>query len=65
MLEVNGDDPKNQNVNQNLEDEENIHVHLLPMNKNLLNSVCNLCERHNYALEAKIYTFCYGISISQ
>lgn len=46
---VNGDDPDHR-VAQNLENEENIVVHVLDLDSNLMKSVQKLAEDNKYAL---------------
>ena len=65
IVEVDGDDPINQDVQQILDNGENIKVHLLDLTSNLVTDLEELAKKNNYLIEVKPYMFAWGIAFSK
>lgn len=61
-IEIDGDDEKNKNPKQKLEDGENIRIHLVDLDINFLENVKKLAEEKKYKIHDKIYFLGCGIS---
>ena len=64
VLEIDGDDEVNLKVRQTLEITESIEVHLVDVGSGMMNNILELCRKHDYSLEAKVYTYALGISMA-
>lgn len=63
VVEVDGDDEKNRNPIQNLEDTEDIKVVLIEFNKDLLRNLEEYSEKNNCKLSVELYSFAMSLSL--
>lgn len=64
IIEIDGDDEKNQNPPQKLEKDEVIKVFLLDFNSKLPEQISELSEKHGFAVSDQLYTFALGLSFN-
>ena len=62
MAIIDGDDPAS-NVSQKLDECENIKIHRLPYNDNLMYEVDKLVKENNYTIESKVWSFAVGLAL--
>ena len=62
MAIIDGDDPASR-VPQKLDESENIKIHYLPYNDNLMYEVEKLVKENDYTLESKVWTFAVGLAL--
>jgi len=65
ILQVNGDDEKNQHVTQSLELSENIQVHRFKISASLLQDIISFSKENGFEIEAKVYALCLGIALGR
>lgn len=65
QIEIDGDSPENLSPQQHLEESENIRVHLLEINKDLINNLLKLAQDNNYLILAKMWSFVQGLAFAQ
>ena len=61
--EIDGDDPRNANPVQMLEEEENIKVHLIDFNESFVKSLQDLAVSHDYGIAAALRSLMNSICI--
>ena len=61
---MDGDDPKNKNPIQNLEEEENIRVHILDLDEKFGDSVKELAKKNNYIINSSIWGIHIGMQFA-
>ena len=65
MVDIDGDDERNKNVTQKLEDTESIRVHLLEFNSKALDGLLALAKEKNYAISGHVYSFFLGLAMAE
>jgi len=65
IVEVDGDDEINKNVKQELENTENIIVHLFDISTNLWQDIVNLAKEKGYVIESKLYALVIGLVLGK
>jgi len=65
ILQIDGENELNKNTKQELEETENINVHLVDLDEKLLESISKLAKENDYVIETKVYTFALGISLGK
>ena len=65
LVEVDGDDEANVNAKQNLEDDEDILVHLIDMTPSIWKDIVNLAKEKGYGIESKLYTFAVAFALGK
>lgn len=61
--EIDGDDPRNANPVQMLEEEENIKVHLIDFNKFICLNIERLSLKYKYNIAEPVWSFIIGIHL--
>ena len=64
-MQIDGENELNKNTKQELEETENINVHLVDLDEKLLESISKLAKENDYVIETKVYTFALGISLGK
>lgn len=64
IVEVDGDDEINKDVKQDLENTENIIVHLFDIKPTLWQDITSLAKEKGYLVESKVYAFVVGLVLS-
>ena len=62
FAEVDGDDERNKNPKQNLDETEEIFVYLIDLDSNFLKNLEELSVKHGYDIDAQLY--CIGLGLS-
>ena len=62
---IDGDDPKSLPQGQKLDNEENIRVHKVVLDKNLADTINELLTKNNYVIESKVWAICVGMVLNQ
>jgi len=62
VVEIDGNDERNKNPKQMLEQEENIKIHLIDWDSNFLTNVKNLAEEKKYLIHDKVYFLGSGMN---
>ncbi|KAL4461563.1 hypothetical protein ABPG74_016187 [Tetrahymena malaccensis] len=65
IVKVDYKDIRNQKVTQELDEAENIRVHLINLDSQLLASLIQLAQSNGYWISTKLYTFAAGFCFSQ
>ncbi len=62
IVEIDGDNEKNVNPRQRLEEEENIRVHLVDLDENFMKNVMELAHKNKYFIHDKVFFIAKGLS---
>lgn len=64
LMNIDGDDERNKFPKQELNDDEEIKVHLFDIDNNLIKNVKTLAEKNNYLIVDKVWLFSMGLVCS-
>ena len=62
IVEIDGDDERNQKPEQDLDETEVIKVFVLDFYQNLVRTIEELSEKHNFAVSDQLYSYTLGIA---
>ena len=63
IIEVDGEDERNQNPMQSLDETEEIKVFLVDFDKDLIKNLEELGEKYNFKMSSELYSFALGIAL--
>ena len=64
FVEVDGEDERNRDPKQNLDDEEEIRVILVEFDRDLVKNLERIREENNYKMSSELYSFALGTAMS-
>lgn len=64
VVNVDGSDPRNMNPIPDLQDEEDIQVHLFSLGNDLYSRLSQFCQENNMKMDARLASFAFGLSFN-